>query len=57
MFHGQTVLLYYNSSVWLEMRDTSSWDQNLAEPILVQPLIFWQVFSFILISDCFFFLL
>ena len=25
-----TVSLYHNSSVWLDMRDASSWDQNPA---------------------------
>ena len=31
----QTVLLYCNSSVWLDMQDASSWDQN---PVAFMPL-------------------
>ena len=27
--HGETVSLYYNSSVLLDTQDASSWDQNL----------------------------
>ena len=27
IFHRQTVLLYYNSSVWLDTLDASSWDR------------------------------
>ena len=26
--HSQTVSLYYNSSVWLDMQGASSWDRN-----------------------------
>ena len=29
--HGQTVLLYHYSSVWLDERDFRSWDRNLAD--------------------------
>ena len=28
VIHRQTVLLYHNSSVWLDMQYASSWDQN-----------------------------
>ena len=28
VIYRQTVSLYYNTSVWLDMQDTSSWDRN-----------------------------
>ena len=28
--------MYYNSSVWLDMRDASSWDRNSADGYLIQ---------------------
>ena len=29
--HRKTVSLYHNSSIWLDMQDASSWDQNPAD--------------------------
>ena len=30
-YYQQTVSLYHNSSVWLDSRGASSWDQNSAD--------------------------
>ena len=40
VIHRQTVSLYHNSSVWLDMYDAWSWDRNLPN------------FSLDLVSDC-----
>ena len=31
VIHRQTVLLYHNTSVWLDRLDSWSWDQNTAD--------------------------
>ena len=39
VIHRQTLLLYHNSSVWLDTRDASSWDLNLSDLTSVRYII------------------
>ena len=41
VIHRQTVLLYHNSSVWLDTQDTSSWGWNL--PIFMFDLVSYHL--------------